>query len=178
LGTTKQFLPCWISLSVDYATSSVLTLGFLSAQIWMKVLLASFISLLATAALAQPDDGIDQRTAQAEIPKTDDVPTGGCMPIGLTARGDLVFPMQCRELRERQRGPIPEDQPTARAPEQLPQLAPSVKITRVAKGKDSASADQPRERTHKKELSNAERRKKQALSPNIDPETTGSTKRE
>ena len=80
-------------MSVDYATSSVLTLGFLSAEIWMKVLLASFISLLATAALAQPDGGIDQRTAQAEIPKTDDVPTGGCMPIGLTARGDLVFPV-------------------------------------------------------------------------------------
>jgi hypothetical protein len=27
------------------------------------------------------------------------------MPIGLTARGELVFPMQCRELLDRERGP-------------------------------------------------------------------------
>ena len=26
------------------------------------------------------------------------------MPIGLTAKGDMVFPLQCRELMERQRG--------------------------------------------------------------------------
>jgi hypothetical protein len=101
-------------LSVDYATGSVLTLGFLSAEIWMKVLLASFISLLATAALAQPDDGIDQRTAQAEIPKTDDVPTGGCMPIGLTASGEIVFPIQCKEFLERHRGKPAEQKPDAK----------------------------------------------------------------
>jgi hypothetical protein len=80
----------------------------------MKVLLASFISLLSTAALAQPDDGIDQPTAQAEIPKTDDVPIGGCMPIGLTARGDLVFPMQCKEFLERHRGKPAEQKPAAK----------------------------------------------------------------
>src|ERR1035437_11175651 len=104
----------------------------------MKFLLASFISLLATAALAQASDksanGIDQRSAQAEIPKTDSVPAGGVMPIGLTARGDLVFPMQCRELLERQRGPIPEEQ--SQAPEQRPQLAPSVQVTPLGKEMD------------------------------------------
>jgi hypothetical protein len=26
-------------------------------------------------------------------------PSGGCMPIGLTAQGELVFPMQCDEER-------------------------------------------------------------------------------
>jgi hypothetical protein len=31
-----------------------------------------------------------------------------CMPIGLTARGDLIFPLQCRELRERLTYPAPE----------------------------------------------------------------------
>lgn len=30
--------------------------------------------------------------------KGDGVPPGGCMPIGMTAQGDLVFPMQCRDL--------------------------------------------------------------------------------
>jgi hypothetical protein len=33
------------------------------------------------------------------------VPTGGCMPIGLTASGQMVFPLQCRQLIEHQRGP-------------------------------------------------------------------------
>jgi hypothetical protein len=145
----------------------------------MKFLLASFISLLATAALAQASDksanGIGQRSAQAEIPKTDSVPAGGCMPIGLTARGELVFPMQCRELLERQRGPIPEEQ--SQAPEQRSQLAPSVQVTPLGKQKDVVT-DLARERARKKKLSNAERSKKQAAPPDIDPETTGSTTRE
>jgi hypothetical protein len=45
------------------------------------------------------------------------------MPIGLTARGDLVFPMQCRELIERERGPVPEQQ--LRMPEQRSQHEPA-----------------------------------------------------
>lgn len=36
----------------------------------------------------------------------DSIPSGGCMPIGLTAQGDMVFPLQCRELLEQQRGPV------------------------------------------------------------------------
>jgi hypothetical protein len=36
-----------------------------------------------------------------------DVPSGACMPIGMTAQGDLVFPLQCREVLERHRGPGP-----------------------------------------------------------------------
>jgi hypothetical protein len=34
---------------------------------------------------------------------------GSCMPIGLTARGELVFPWDCREIIERERGPISLD---------------------------------------------------------------------
>src|SRR6202171_3546035 len=80
----------------------------------MKLLLAGFISLLAASAIAQPvnkpTNGTELRSVQAEVLKPDNVPVGGCMPIGLTARGDLVFPMQCRELIERERGPVPEQQ--------------------------------------------------------------------
>jgi hypothetical protein len=146
----------------------------------MKFLLAIFISLLAVTASAQPynkpADGINLRSAQAEIPKSDSVPAGGCMPIGLTARGDLVFPMQCRELLERERGPMPEEQP--RAPEQRPQQQPSVEATPIEKPKDVVATSPAQERTRKKKLSNAERRKKQALRPDIDPQTTGSTTRQ
>ena len=80
----------------------------------MKLLLAGFISVLAASAMAdpvnKPTNGTELRSAQVEVSKPDNVPVGGCMPIGLTARGDLVFPMQCRELIERERGPVPEQQ--------------------------------------------------------------------
>ncbi|HEY8670059.1 MAG TPA: hypothetical protein VIL63_04400, partial [Terriglobales bacterium] len=38
--------------------------------------------------------------------KPDALPSGGCMPIGLTANGEMVFPLQCREVIEHQRGPV------------------------------------------------------------------------
>jgi len=41
----------------------------------------------------------------------EDVPTAGCMPIGLTASGEIVFPIQCKE--ERQRGQAVEQKPAA-----------------------------------------------------------------
>src|SRR6267378_6554339 len=108
----------------------------------MRVLLASFAALLATAAFAQPDNkpatGTEFRSAQADVQKSDGVPPGGCMPIGLTARGDLVFPMQCRELIERERGPVPEQQ--LRIPEQRTQQEPPAKAT--AAEKDVAATGQ------------------------------------
>jgi hypothetical protein len=36
---------------------------------------------------------------------------GGCMPIGVTARGADVFPIQCQALIERQRGSVPSSMP-------------------------------------------------------------------
>src|SRR4030088_56121 len=101
----------------------------------MKLLLAGFISVLATAVFAQPDNkpanAMDLRSAQADLQRSDGVPAGGCMPIGLTARGDLVFPMQCRELIERERGPIPEEKQQISEPRS--QSEPSVKIAPAEK---------------------------------------------
>lgn len=160
----------------------------------MKLLLAGFISVLATAAFAQPDNkpanAVDLRSAQADVQKSDGVPAGGCMPIGLTARGDLVFPMQCRELIERERGPIPEAKQQISEPRPQPEpsvkmppveavkLAPAEKVTPVAAApveavpaekekaekekaeKDAATTVQPQERARKR-LARAERRKPQ-----------------
>jgi len=159
----------------------------------MKLLLAGFILLLATAAFAQPDNkptaATNLRSAQADVQKSDGVPAGGCMPIGLTARGDLVFPMQCRELIERERGPIPEEKQQISEPrsqqEPSAKTAPAEKVTPVAAApveavpaeKDAAAAPgQPQERARKR-LARAERRKPQgpAPTPVSDPQTTGST---
>jgi len=158
----------------------------------MKLLLAGFISVLATAAFAQPDNkpanAVDLRSAQADLQKSDGVPAGGCMPIGLTARGDLVFPMQCRELIERERGPIPEDKKQISEPrsqsEPSAKTTPAEKVTPVAVApvevtppeKDAAAPGQAQERARKR-LARAERRKQQGppTAAASDPPTTGST---
>jgi hypothetical protein len=168
----------------------------------MKLLLAGFISLLAASAVAQsvtrPNNGTELRSAQAEVSKPDNVPAGGCMPIGLTARGDLVFPMQCRELIERERGPVPEQ--ALRMPQPRPQQEPAAKPT-PAERDVAATAQIPareiptgqtpsdqtqtgqlqtgeiltgqiHQRGHKR-LSRAERRAKQGLPPEPAPQVTG-----
>ncbi len=170
----------------------------------MKLLLAGFISVLATAAFAQPDNkpanAMDLRSAQADLQRSDGVPAGGCMPIGLTARGDLVFPMQCRELIERERGPIPEEKQQISEPrsqqEPSAKIAPTEKVTPVAVApaekvtpvvavapvevtpaeKDAAAPGQAQERVRKR-LARTERRKQQGPSTAAasDPQTTGST---
>ena len=170
----------------------------------MKLLLAGFISVLATAAFAQPDNkpanAMDLRSAQADLQRSDGVPAGGCMPIGLTARGDLVFPMQCRELIERERGPIPQEKQQISEPrsQQEPSaktapaekvtpvaVAPAEKVTPVAVApvevtpaeKDAAAAAGQAQERARKRLARAERRKPQgpAPTPVSDPQTTGST---
>jgi len=122
------------------------------------------------------------------------------MPIGLTARGDLVFPMQCRELIERERGPIPEEKQQISEPrsQQVPSaktapaekvtpvaVAPAEKVTPVAVApvavtsaeKDAAAAPGQAQERARKRLARAERRKQQgpATAAASDPQTTGST---
>jgi hypothetical protein len=167
----------------------------------MKLLLAGFISLLAASAMAdpvnKPTNGTELRSAQAEASKPDNVPVGGCMPIGLTARGDLVFPMQCRELIERERGPVPEQQlhVPLQSSRQEPAKATSAEKDVAATGQTPASqipmgqtasdqtqtgqlqageflTGQTQKRGHKR-LSRAERRAKQGLPPEPAPQVTG-----
>jgi hypothetical protein len=57
------------------------------------------------AKLKDKDAGV--AAGESKIANGDSVPSGGCMPIGLTAQGDMVFPLQCRELLEQRRGPVP-----------------------------------------------------------------------
>jgi hypothetical protein len=168
----------------------------------MKLLLAGFISLFAASAMAQPvnkpTNGTELRSAQAEASKPDNVPVGGCMPIGLTARGDLVFPMQCRELIERERGPVPEQQlhvPLQSSRQEQPVRATAAEKDVAATGQIPASqipigqaasdqtqtgqlqageflTGQTQKRGHKR-LSRAERRAKQGLPPEPAPQVTG-----
>src|SRR5260370_22740885 len=64
---------------------------------------AIFTSVSGTA-LAQitgtvtPDPAAAERSVKQDMP-----PPGGCMPIGITASGDVVFPLQCKDFIEQQK---------------------------------------------------------------------------
>jgi BA14K-like protein len=64
------------------------------------------LTVIGGAALAQTTSTVSPNPAPAE-----EVPPGGCMPIGLTVSGEIVFPIQCKEFIERQRGKAVEQKP-------------------------------------------------------------------
>jgi hypothetical protein len=72
--------------------------------------LASLIVMMSVASLsaARAEDAGFRKLqfAQAGAFKSEHQPAGACTPIGLTANGDIVFPWECRETIEKQRGPI------------------------------------------------------------------------
>jgi BA14K-like protein len=78
--------------------------------------LSALVLLISGAAIAQTTGTLNPNSKPAE-----DVPPGGCMPIGMTASGEMVFPIQCKGIIERGRGStleqkpaILEDNPTAK----------------------------------------------------------------
>ena len=77
----------------------------------MKNLLAPFLAVMSGAAFAQTTGMVHPNAAPAEPSVTEDVPPGGCMPIGLTVSGEIVFPIQCKEFIEGQRGKAVEQKP-------------------------------------------------------------------
>lgn len=78
--------------------------------------LASLIVVMSVASLsaARAENAGANRlqVAQASPPKSEHQAAGACTPIGLTANGDIVFPWECRETIEKQRGPISVSVPT------------------------------------------------------------------
>jgi BA14K-like protein len=75
------------------------------------VISALLLSVMSGATLAQTTDPVGASPAPAQPSVSVDVPPGGCMPIGLTASGEIVFPIQCKELIERHRGKDVEQKP-------------------------------------------------------------------
>jgi hypothetical protein len=74
-----------------------------------KACCALFISVVLTvmgggALFAQTTSSVNPSPVPAEpaVKQDDDPPPGGCMPIGVTASGEIVFPLQCAGFIERQ----------------------------------------------------------------------------
>jgi hypothetical protein len=59
--------------------------------------------VLSGAGYAQTTGTVNPGDVLAEPSAKEDAPPGGCMPIGLTASGDIVFPFQCKGFIERHR---------------------------------------------------------------------------
>src|SRR5450631_4419468 len=79
-----------------------------------RFLLALLLSVMSSAALAQTTSTISPNSsAPAQSSGKVDVPPGGCMPIGLTSAGEIVFPIQCKEFIELHRGKDVEPNHTA-----------------------------------------------------------------
>jgi hypothetical protein len=82
----------------------------------MKRLLALLLSVMSSAALAQTTGTVNPGAAAAQPSVNQDVPPGGCMPIGLTASGEIVFPIQCKGIIEQHRGKDVEQKPAVVEP--------------------------------------------------------------
>jgi hypothetical protein len=69
---------------------------------------------MSDAAIAQTTGTVNPSPALAEPSMKEEEPVpGGCMPIGLTVSGEMVFPIECKEFIERHRGKAVEQKPAA-----------------------------------------------------------------
>jgi hypothetical protein len=129
----------------------------------------------------------DHRLAQTQQQKSESLPTGSCMPIGLTARGEIVFPWECRELIEKQRGPVSEEIPkpskdsvskeSAASPSPGPEQVFATPDLSPAPPQAPAANDQPSERgPHAKKLSGRRQKKHDDTALQSDTKITGALK--
>jgi hypothetical protein len=114
----------------------------------MKRLLALLLTVMSGASLAQTTGTVNPSPAPAEPSVKEDVPPGGCMPIGLTASGEIVFPIQCKDFIERHRGKPVEQKPAAveeKAGVSLPAWANSDALVKPARTEKQSEGVAPAE---------------------------------
>lgn len=117
----------------------------------MNRLLAILLTVMSGVAFAQTTGTVNPNPAPAEPSVKDDVPPGGCMPTGLTASGEMVFPLQCKGFLERQRGKVVEkpavleEKPAAKqsegvAPEKSEPAIKPAEAVPLPKGRERATS--------------------------------------
>jgi hypothetical protein len=102
------------------------------------------LAAMSGVALAQTTGAVNPTPTSAEPAVKVEPPPGGCMPIGLTVSGEIVFPFQCREFIERQRA---ENQKPAVAQGEKPDAAenpkPAAAEQKPNAAEDNTTAKQP-----------------------------------
>src|SRR5690348_3307785 len=86
------------------------------------------------AALVVVLSAMSLSAARAEEPSAKS--PGSCMPIGLTASGEVVFPWDCRAIIEKQRGPVSVNVPA-------PSADPSAKDSAKDQAAEKAATQPP-----------------------------------
>jgi hypothetical protein len=82
---------------------------------------SSNVSISPTQAAATPLPADDASQNTGAIPQTNpekevgDIPRGGCMPFGVTGKGELVFPMECKAVLTRNWDSQTPSQPSSTA---------------------------------------------------------------
>ncbi|MBV9530021.1 MAG: hypothetical protein JO283_02820, partial [Bradyrhizobium sp.] len=74
------------------------------------------IMLIGFAALAQTTDAPNPNATPAGPPAKEGPQTGDCMPIGVTASGEVVFPFLCKDFLERYKSADQQYKPTDQMP--------------------------------------------------------------
>jgi hypothetical protein len=95
---------------------------------------------------AQTTGSVNPGPDAAEPLVKDDPPPGGCMPIGVTVSGEVVFPFQCKEFIERlkaadQKAATPDQKPATAHEGPAPGQEPAVEEKTVAKQEDGVAPE-------------------------------------
>jgi hypothetical protein len=112
------------------------------------LLTCALLLVTGGALIAQTTGSVDPNHGPAEPSVKQDVdpPPGGCMPIGVTASGDIVFPLQCMGFIERQQGTAVREKPAAtgqKRPTAEDNPAAAAEKPPAAKEKPAAAAEKP-----------------------------------
>jgi len=101
---------------------------------------------LCGSGLAQTGGPVNSESNQAEPSLKEEPPPGGCMPIGVTAAGDFVFPILCLGLIERHKAanqqPAAAEQPKPR-PVEAEEQRPASDAMTTGSTDEKSSAKQP-----------------------------------
>jgi hypothetical protein len=110
-----------------------------------SVLGCVFLAAMSCAALAQTTGAVSPRPAPAEPPVNEEPAPGGCMPVGVTASGEIVFPFQCKEFIElhkaANRKPAAEENQKPAASDQKPDVAEETVAKQPAAAEKPAVAE-------------------------------------
>ena len=89
------------------------TVASLAAKTCCALFICVLFTVIGGALFAQTTSSVNPSPVPAEpaVKQGDDPPPGGCMPIGVTASGEIVFPLQCKGFIERQYGIAVQEKP-------------------------------------------------------------------
>jgi hypothetical protein len=126
-------------------------LAYRAGALWCVV-----VTVMSGAALGQTTGMVNPSPVPQEPSAMEEPPPGGCMPIGLTASGEIVFPFQCKAFIERQRAasqkPAGAENERPAAAEQKPDTAEEKTVAKqpaaterpaIAEVKPAAAEEKP-----------------------------------